>query len=81
MPPRWNSWSTVWAVQLDYEKAPKQRPVRLAGPTARAGDPVRIGVSGVEIEGRITDASTSVLHVKVKAMPLRAGPTRRVKTG
>lgn len=57
-------------MRLDYKKTPKGWPVRLAGPTARVGDPVRIGVAGVEIEERITDASTSVLHV-MKATPLK----------
>jgi len=57
-------------VRLDYKKTPKEWPVRLAGPTARVGDPVRIGVAGVEIEERITHASTSVLHV-MKATPLK----------
>ena len=32
MPRRWNTWATVQAVQLDYEKTPKERLVRLAGP-------------------------------------------------
>ena len=72
MPPRWNTWALVQSVQLDYEKTPKLRPVRLAAPTARVGEPVRVGVSGVEIEGRITDASTPVLRVKVKATQLKA---------
>jgi hypothetical protein len=82
MPPRWNGWATLQAVQFDYERTPKQRPVRLAGPTANVGDPVRIGMAGVEIEGRITDASTPVLRVSVKAKPLRARPkpTKRTRT-
>jgi hypothetical protein len=71
MPPRWNTWASVRAVQLDYENAPKERPVRLAAPTAQVGDPVRIGMSGVEIEAVITDTSTAVLKVKVKATPLK----------
>jgi hypothetical protein len=54
MPIRWNTWTLLQAVQFDYEKAPKQRSVRLTTPTAGVGDPVRIGMSGVEIEGRIT---------------------------
>jgi hypothetical protein len=52
MPPRWNVWATLQAVQFDYERTPKQRPARLAAATANVGDPVRIGMSGVEIEGR-----------------------------
>jgi hypothetical protein len=80
MPLRWNTWALVQAVRLDYEKTPKERPVRLAGPTARVGDPVRVGVSGVEIEGRITDASTPVLQVKVRATPLKMKPAKRSRT-
>jgi hypothetical protein len=82
MPPRWNTWATLQAVQLDYEKTPKIRPVRLLAPTARVGDPVRIGVSGVEIEARITDASTPVLRVKVKATPLKVkgAKTKKVRS-
>jgi hypothetical protein len=80
MPLRWNTWALVQAVRLDYEKTTKERPVRLAAPTARVGDPVRIGISGMEIEGRITDASTSLLHVKVNATPLKMKPIKRSRT-
>jgi hypothetical protein len=38
MPPRWNGWATLQAVQLDYERVPKLRPVRLAAPAGRVGD-------------------------------------------
>jgi hypothetical protein len=79
MPPRWNTWALVQAVQLDYEKAPKERAVRLAAPAASVGDPVRVGISGVEIEGHIARIVGPVLHVKVKAAPLKAKPTRRAK--
>ena len=43
VPLRWNTWAAVQAVQLDYEKTPKERPVRLAGPAPVVGEPVRIG--------------------------------------
>ena len=57
--------------------------MRLAAPTARAGDPVRILTSGVEIEAVITDASTPVLHVRVKPAAVTAGAakTKRTRTG
>ena len=82
MPSRWNSWAGLQAVQFDWEKTPKDRQVRLAGPIARAGNPVRIRVSGVEIEGIITDASTPVLHVKVKpqAVKVKAPKSKRVRS-
>jgi hypothetical protein len=79
MPIPWNTWTLLQAVQLDYERTPKQRPVRLAGPTAVVGDPVRIGMSGVEIEGRIVDASSPVLRVKIKPIALHARPIKRVR--
>jgi hypothetical protein len=66
MSPRWNTWAGIQTVQFDWEKTPKERQVRLAAPTARVGDPVRIRMSGVEIEAVITDASTPVLHMRVK---------------
>ena len=80
MAPRWNTWAGIQVVQLDFEKAPKERRVRLATPTPIVGDPVRIGMSGVEIEGRIASIAGNVLHVKVKATQLRARPARRVKS-
>jgi len=80
MPVRWNTWAAIQAVQLDFEKTPKERQVRLSAPAAAVGDPVRIQVSGVEIEGRITKIDGAVLRVKVKATPARTRPTRRTKT-
>jgi hypothetical protein len=80
MPPRWNTWAGLRAVKLDFEKTPKERSVRLAGPVPAVGDPVRIGMSGVEIEGQIVSIAGTVLHVKVKATMLRAKPKRRTKT-
>jgi hypothetical protein len=71
MPPRWNSWAGIQSVQFDWEKEPRERQVRLSAPTARVGDPVRIRMSGVEIEGIIADARGPVLKVKVKATPLK----------
>lgn len=73
MPSRWNTWTSVQSVQLDYEKTPKERPIRLTGPTAVAGDPVRIEVCGLEIEGRITSVASAVLKVKLKATRYRFG--------
>ena len=58
-------------MRLDFEKTPKERSVCLAGPAARVGDPVRLSLSGAEIEGQIASIAGSVLLVKVKAAPLR----------
>ena len=80
MPPRWNTWAGVQPVQWDWEKQPKDRQVRLAAPTAHAGDPVRIRMAGAEVEGIIIDASTPVLRVKLKSTPVKAQPKRRTRT-
>jgi hypothetical protein len=80
MPPRWNTWAGIQAVQFDWERAPKERQVRLSATTARVGDPVRIRMSGVEIEGVIVDASTPVLKVKVKATPLKVKAVKSKRT-
>jgi len=58
MAPRWNPTTLVHSVQLDYEKTPKLRPVRLTGPAARVGDLARVVVSGIEVEGRIIAAGS-----------------------
>lgn len=79
MQARWNATTLVQSVQLDYEKTPKLRAVRLTAPIARVGDPARVVVSGVEIEGRIVAVTESVLLVKVKASQLRAAPIKRVR--
>lgn len=52
-PLRWNDWTTRRPVRFHYEDE-AARVVRLVRATARVGDPVRVGVSGVEIEGHIT---------------------------
>jgi hypothetical protein len=76
MPPRWNTWATIHAVQWDWEKEPKERQVRLVAAVPQAGDPVRVRMSGAEIEGIITDASTPVLRVKVKATVLKVNAVK-----
>ena len=35
------------------------------GTSAQAGDPVRVTVAGVEVEGRIDAVDASTLHVRV----------------
>ena len=80
MPPRWNTWAAVQVVQLDYEKTPRERPVRLAGPAAVVGELVRVGMSGVEIEGAHRWHFSNVLRVKVKATPWKVRPARRIKS-
>jgi hypothetical protein len=52
-------------VQFEWEAEPQLREVRLAGPTAQVGDPVRIAVAGVEVEGRIEAVEPSTLNVRI----------------
>ena len=76
MAPRWSAWTHLQDVRFDYEKASKPRQVRLSGPSLVVGQPVRIGVSGVEIEAVIADVDAGVLTVKVKRIPARIGSTK-----
>jgi len=72
------------AVQFDYEREPKPRQVRLSGPSIVVGEPVRIGVSGVEIEAVIGGVDAGVLTVKVKRTQAKvesAKPTRAAERG
>jgi hypothetical protein len=41
------------------------RGVRLVGDSAQAGDPVRVPVAGVEVEGHIKAVEASTLHVRI----------------
>lgn len=59
-----------------FEKTPKERSVCLAGLAARVGDPVRVSLSGAEIEGQIASIAGSVLLVKVKAAPLKVNAAK-----
>ena len=52
----------------------------VVGPIARVGEPVRVGVSGVEIEGQIASIAGSVLHVKVKVAPLKVNTAKAKRT-
>ena len=71
MPPRWNAWTHLQSVQFDYEKEPKPRQVRLSGPSIVVGEPVRVGVSGVEVEAVIAGVEGGVLTVKVRRTPAK----------
>jgi hypothetical protein len=75
MPPRWNPWTHLQAVQFDYEKAPKMRQVRLCGPSPVAGEPARIAVSGVEVDVVIVSVVPGLLTVTVKRTPAKAADT------
>jgi hypothetical protein len=65
--PRWNEWTTLRRVQFDYEKQAAPRGVRLSRATPHVGDAVRVGVSGIELEGRIIAIEGSILRVELSA--------------
>ena len=62
---QWNDGTRVQPVQFEWEDEPHLRAVRLFGASAQAGDPVRVTVAGVEVEGRIDGVESSTLHVRV----------------
>jgi hypothetical protein len=52
-------------VQFEWEDKPQPRAVRLVSASALIGDPVRVTVAGVEIEGRIEGVESSTLCVRI----------------
>jgi hypothetical protein len=63
MPERWNDRAYLQPVQFEYEDSPRPRDVR--GPALQVGDPVRVAIAGVEVEGRIVEIADAVLHVRI----------------
>lgn len=47
------------------EEEPRLREVRLSSVSVKVGDPVRVAVAGVEVEGRIEAVESSTLHVRI----------------
>ena len=70
---RWNVWTHLQDVRFHYEKTSKPRQVRLSGPSIVVGQPVRIGVSGVEVEAVFADVDAGVMTVTIKRIPAKAG--------
>ena len=77
MPPRWNAWTHLQAVQFDHERAPKMRQVRQCSPSLAAGELVRVGVSGVEVEAVVVSNAPGLLTVKVRRTPAKAEPKQK----
>ena len=87
--PRWNDRTTLHLVQFDYADQVTLRAVRLTGDAVRVGAPVRVSVSGVEVEGRIAAIDGTILRVELstplakkkmaKAKSFRAQQRRRGK--
>jgi hypothetical protein len=70
MPP-WNAWTHLQAVQFDREHGPKMRPVRQCSAPLAAGELVRVGMSGVEVEAVVVSNAPGLLTVKVKRTPAK----------
>jgi hypothetical protein len=65
--PRWNDWTTRRLVQFDYEDEAVSRVVRLTNRGTRVGEAIRVGISGVEVEGRLTAIDGTTLRVVLSA--------------
>jgi hypothetical protein len=82
---RWNSRTLLQGVQFDWEDKPTPRPVRLTGPSPRESEPVRVCVSGAEIEGVIIEVAVGVLHVRLAKAEMQKAvnrtPAHRKSTG
>jgi hypothetical protein len=62
-------------VRFDHEREPKMRQVRQCSGSLIAGELVRVGVSGVEVEALVVSNATGLLTVKVKRTPAKAERT------
>jgi hypothetical protein len=62
-PPHWNDWTTRRRVQFHYEDEAVLRAVRLTTGGTCVGEAVRVAISGVEVEGRITAIDGTILRV------------------
>jgi hypothetical protein len=63
--PNWNGRTYLHAVQFEYEDMATPREVHLCDAAPRVGDPVRIKMASVEVEGRIVEVAHPVLHVRI----------------
>jgi hypothetical protein len=77
MPPNWNAWMHLQAVQFDHEREPKMRQVRQCSGSLVAGELVRVGVSGVEVEAVVVSNAPGLLTVKVKRTLAKAEPSQK----
>jgi hypothetical protein len=62
---QWDKRTRLQAVQFEWEDEPHLRSVRLVNASAQVGDPVKVTVSGVEVEGRIEAIGSAALHVRI----------------
>ena len=63
--PRWSKRTRLQAAQFEWEQEAQFREVRLSSTSVNVGDPVRVAVAGVEVEGRIEAVESSTLHVRI----------------
>ena len=61
---RWNDFVRVYPVRLEGEDLPRARPLRLACPALRVGDPVQVTSGGDVVTGEIVDVVSAVVVVK-----------------
>ena len=66
-PLRWNERTVLRLVRLDHEESAAARAVRLSSAHARRGDPIRVVLSGVELEGRIMAIVGASLEIALGA--------------
>jgi hypothetical protein len=52
-------------VKFECEDESQLREVRFSSVSVKVGDPVRVAVAGVEVEGRIEGVESSTLHVRI----------------
>ena len=64
-------------MQFDHERAPKMRQVRQCSRLLAAGELVRVGISGVEVEAVVVSNAPGLLTVKVKRTPAKAEPKEK----
>ena len=55
----------VQQVQFQWEEQPYPRAVRLVNGSRQVGDPVRVTLAGIELEGRIEAVEPSRLLVRI----------------
>jgi hypothetical protein len=63
-PPRWNSFASVYPVQIEGEAKASPRMVRLACSAMRVGDPVQVTDNGHIVTGTISGIVSAVVIVR-----------------
>jgi hypothetical protein len=61
----WSKRTRLQPARFEWENEPQLREVRFSNVSVQVGDPVRVAVAGVEVEGRIEGIESSTLHVRI----------------